>query len=64
MALNATMLTELETLRDMKRDLNETCLISEERMTAAEKAYETLRKQHEADTEAHGKQVRSQGNTG
>ena len=59
MALNATMLTELETLRDMKRDLNETCLISEDRMIAAEKAYSVLKKQHETDAEVYGKQVSS-----
>ena len=61
MALNATMLTELETLRDMKRDLNETCLISEDRMIAAEKAYSVLKKQHETDAEVYGKQVSSKG---
>lgn len=57
MALNTTMSKELETLRDMKKDLNETCLISEDRMVAAEKAYSALRNKHETDTEAHGKQV-------
>merc|ERR1719188_1478729 len=41
----------------MKKDLNETCLISEDRMIAAEKAYSVLKKQHETDAEAHGKQV-------
>lgn len=61
MALNTTMSKELETLRDMKKDLNETCLISEDRMVAAEKAYSALRNKHETDTEAHGKQVRAEG---
>ena len=58
MALSANMLTELESLREMKRDLNETCLISEDRMIAAEKAYSVLKKQHETDAEAHDKQVK------
>ena len=58
MALSANMLTELESLREMRRDLNETCLISEDRMIAAEKAYSVLKKQHETDAEAHDKQVK------
>ena len=57
MARSVTLSTELNSLKEMKKDLNETCLISEERMIAAEKAYSVLKNQHEAATEAHGKQV-------
>ena len=58
MAQSANMVAELESLREMKKDLNETCLISEDRMIAAEKAFSVLKKQHETDAEAHGKQVK------